>query len=501
MNDIVSLQQQKIEALEAALEAKDQRITELEELLRIFNRRTYGASSEQHPGQGQLFDEAEQADVPTADASAKTTTVKGHERKARRVRIPKTIPREDIVYDLPAAQKVCPHDGTPLQRIGEETHEQVEIIPAQIRCLRHVRLKYACPCCEQHVVTASKPKQPIEKSIASPGLLAFVATSKYADALPLYRQSEIFKRTGIALDKASLANWMVRCGQLIQPLINRLNDHLLDQALVQMDETTVQVLDEPGKPPQSKSYMWVMTTPAHSATPVRYFHYAETRGQGVPLQLLDGFHGAIMLDGYTGYRAAVEQYQLDRLGCWAHARRRFIEAQKVQPKGKTGKADQALSLIQKLYAIEQQSKDRPPDQRHRIRQEKAKPVIDQLKTWLDKSLPGVPPKTALGKALHYLQQQWPRLIRYLDDGTYPIDNNLAENAIRPFVIGRKNWLFSKSVRGASASANLYSLIETAKANDLNPYDYLKTVFTQLPNAETIDDIDALLPWHFKPVVR
>ena len=202
----------------------------------------------------------------------------------------------------------------------------------------------------------------------------------------------------------------------------------------------------------------------------------------------------LMTDGYQGYQPACDHYQIKRLGCWTHARRYFINAKKLQPKGKTGKADQALSWIQKLYLIEKQTKDDPPDQRYTIRQQQAKPIIDKMERWLHKSLPHVPPKTVLGKALQYLHNQWKPLIAYLEDGTYPIDNNQAENAIRPFAVGRKNWLFANSQAGAKASANLYSLIQTAKANGLNPYEYLKQVFTALPNANRVEDIEALLPW-------
>ena len=392
-------------------------------------------------------------------------------------------------------QKICPQDGSALQCIGEETHEQLDIVPAKVTCLRHIRLKYACPCCEQHVVTATKPKQPIEKSIASPGLLAHIAVSKYADALPLYRQSAMFKRIGVELDRTSLANWMIKCGALVQPLINRLHDHLIEQPVLQMDETPVQVLHEPGKTPQSTSYMWVMTTTPLSQQAVTLFHYAPSRSAQIPTDLLSDYSGTLMVDGYEGYQAICTENHLTRLGCWAHARRKFIEAQRLQPKGKTGKPDQALAYIQTLYTIEKQNKGQPPDQRHAIRQQQAKPVIDKLQTWLQKRLPGTPPKTALGKAMHYLDKQWPRLIGYLEDGHYPIDNNRAENAIRPFVIGRKNWLFSASQNGAKGSASLYSLVETAKANQIEPYAYLKLVFTQIPNAETIEDIDRLLPWN------
>ena len=228
--------------------------------------------------------------------------------------------------------------------------------------------------------------------------------------------------------------------------------------------------------------------------PIILFHYDPTRSQQVPIDLLDTAVNTLMVDGYEWYQKACDDYQIKRLGCWAHARRKFMDAKKIQPKGKTGKADQALAWIQKLYLIEKQIKDDPPDQRYHIRQQQAQPIINQIKTWLDKSLLHVPPKTALGKALHYLHNQWDRLTGYLDDGAYPIDNNLAENAIRPFAVGRKNWLFAHSQAGARASANLYSLIQTAKANQLNPYEYLKHVFNALPNAHSVDAIEALLPW-------
>ena len=323
-------------------------------------------------------------------------------------------------------------------------------------------------------------------------MLAFIATQKYCDALPLYRQSEIFKRIGIELDRSNLANWMVKCGELIQPFINLLHEQLLERPLLHMDETTLQVLNEPGKQAQSKSYLWLMASFAEQ--PIILYHYDPSRNQDIPKQVLSESIHALMVDGYQGYQLACDDYSIQRLGCWAHARRQFVEAKKLQAQGKTGKPDQALAFIQKLYAIEQKIKDDPPDKRKEARQQQAKPIMDKIETWLQKSLPHVPPKTALGKALHYLCNQWDCLVGYLDDGVYPIDNNLAENAIRPFVVGRKNWLFANSQAGAKASANLYSLIQTAKANGLNPYEYLKQVFKELPNAATVDEIEKLLPW-------
>ena len=329
--------------------------------------------------------------------------------------------------------------------------------------------------------------------MASPGLLAYIAVQKYCDALPLYRQSEILKRAGFELDRTNLANWMIKAGELIQPLINLLQEYLQQSKVVHLDETTLQVLDEPGKTAQSKSYLWLMAV--FGEQPAMVFHYAPTRSQSVPLGLLSDATSAMMVDGYEGYQKACHEYKITRLGCMAHARRKFVEAKKLQKSGKTGKADQALAFIQKLYAIERKIKDEPPDKRHEYRQQNAKPVIDKLKSWMDKSLLSVVPSTAIGKALTYLSNQWDRLKGYLDDGRYPIDNNLAENAIRPFTVGRKNWLFAKSQAGAKASANLYSLIETAKANQLNPYDYLRHVFKELPNANRLEDVEALLPWN------
>lgn len=486
--------------LKEKIKNQSARIYQLEEFIRQLRHKQFGASSEQiNPLQDSLFDEAEGdcSDEAEATDTPETITIATHARhKQNKPRIPEDLPREEIVHDLPEAEKVCPHDGTALKCIGEETSEQLDIIPAQIKVLRHRRKKYACPCCEQYIVTAPKPRQPIEKSMAAPGLLAYVATQKYVDALPLHRQEKIFERIGVGLDRTTLANWMIKCGELIQPLMNLIHERMLEQKLLHMDETVVQVLNEPGKTAQSQSFMWVLRSVQQPAV---LYHYAPGRSGDTATALLEGYYGALMVDGYSGYNAVCERFTITRLGCWAHARRKFIEAREAQGnnKNKTGKADQALAWIQQLYRIEQIAKDQSAAARHQIRQTQAKPVADKLKTWLEKTLVTTPPQTALGKALHYLHTQWSCLICYLDDGNYPIDNNAAENAIRPFVIGRKNWLFSASQAGAKASANLYSLIETAKANSLEPYAYLKTVFTDLPNAQSVEQVEALLPWSVK----
>lgn len=496
LREALAANQDKLNLEKERLAERDAQITILQEQLKTLLKNRYGSASEKtSPDQLGLFNEAEETVAEqTHGDQVNTTAVQSHTRRKKpRTSIPDNLPREEIIHDLPASEKTCPHDGSELTLFGSEDHEQLEIIPAKVKVVRHKRLKYSCPCCNQYVVTEKKPKQPIEKSIASPSLLAYVAVQKYADALPLYRQSEMFKRIGITLDRTNMANWMVKCGALVQPIINLLIDHLHKQSCLHMDETTLQVLDEPDKTAQSKSYMWVMTNTGNQRACV--FHYADNRGQRVPIELLSEDNTALMVDGYEWYQKACDEYQITRLGCWAHARRKFKEAQALQKKGKVGKADQGLAYIQKLYAIEKKAKDDPPEKRHQVRQAEAKPILEKLNEWMTKSLLTVPPKTSIGKALVYLHNQWDRLATYVENGAYPIDNNAAERAIRPFAIGRKNWMFSKSQAGAKASANLYSLIETAKANELNAYDYLEHIFKALPNAESVAQIEALLPWN------
>ncbi len=471
------------------------KVLSLQEQLNLALARRYAASSEKlSPDQLRLFDEAEQDTFEDADTDTEETiSVPAHTRKRRgRKKLPESLVRVDIIHDIPEAERICPHDGKVLNEINTVISEQLDIIPAQIRVLWHIRKQYACDC-GQCIQTARLPAQPIPKSLASPGLLAHITVSKYQDALPLYRQETILQRIGVELPRATLANWMIRAGTLVQPVINLLRERLLDYDILQMDESTVQVLKEPGKTAQSKSYLWLQRG-GPPAGPVILYDYDPSRSQAVPKRLLSGYKGYLQTDGYDGYNAVVAMNDLVHVGCMAHARRKFSEAVKAQGREKrNGKAQRGLSLIQKLYRIEKQTRTLSPEARHDHRQRHARPVLENLRNWLDEALPQVPPTSATGKALNYLHNEWPKLMRYLDDGRLEIDNNLAENAIRPFVVGRKNWLFSDSVKGVRASANLYSLIETAKANGLEPYAYLRYLFTELPKAETVEAIEALLP--------
>jgi len=470
------------------------KVVSLQEQLNLALARRYAASSEKlSPDQIRLFDEAEvevQVAVGTED---ERVTVPAHSRRKRgRKKLPDALARVEVIHELPDSQRTCPHDGAPLAEIGEVICEQLDIVPAKIQVIRHIRKQYACRC-GQCIKTAALPPQPIPKSLASPGLLAHITVSKYQDALPLYRQETILSRIGVDLPRATLANWMIQAGTLVQPLINLLRDRLLAYDIVQMDETPVQVLNEPGKTASSKSYLWLQRG-GPPDQPVVLYDYDPGRSQAVPKRLLGDFQGYLQTDGYDGYNAVVAVNGLTHVGCMAHARRKFSEAVKAQGKKKQrGKAHRGLAFIQKLYRIESQARTFTPADRYTHRQQHAQPILEELRTWLDAALSQVPPTSATGKALNYLHNEWGKLVRYLDDGRLEIDNNAAENAIRPFVLGRKNWLFSASVNGVAASANLYSLIETAKANRLEPYAYLRHLFTELPKAETVEAIEGLLP--------
>ena len=275
-----------------------------------------------------------------------------------------------------------------------------------------------------------------------------------------------------------------------------MRDILLESSVIHMDETVVQVLKEPDKKPTSTSYMWVQTGGLPDK-PVVLYDYDPSRSGDVPVCLLQGYCGYLMTDGYDGYNASAKTEGIEHLACWAHVRRRFVEATRVQPKGKRGHADEAVVLIGKLYGIERDHKDAKDEVRLLARQQRSVPVLAALHAWLEKTLPGVTPKSALGTALAYMKKYWGRLTRYTERGDLPIDNNRCENAIRPFVVGRKGWLFSDTQNGAHASAVIYSLVQTAKANGLEPYVWLRRVMRDLPAAKTVEDVEALLPWNLR----
>jgi transposase len=474
------------------LRAENQKLIEQ---FKLAQHQRFGKSSEAHPGQNELFDEAEiELEAKNEDEQAHISYTRS---KPKRQKLPADLPREVILHDIADEDKSCDCCGHDLHRMGEDRSEKLEFIPAQIKVIEHVRPKYSCRHCEStgiavKIKQAPVPPSPIAKSMATPSLLSQIITSKYQYSLPLYRQESLFKQYGIALSRKTMADWMMKCSDLLAVLYQRLREQLLQQSIIQGDETTLNVLSED----KAKCYMWLYCTgtdsPNDSGIPnIVLYDYRRSRAGQCAVDYLAGYSGYLQVDGYQGYH----QTRATLVGCWAHARRKYKEAEIGQPKGKTGKANWALSHIQKLYRLEHQLRDKSPADKVALRQEKAIPLLKQLKTWLDKSINQVPPKTTLGKALQYNRNQWSKLVRYVEDGHLNIDNNRAERAVKPFVIGRRNWMFSNTANGAQASAMLYSIIETAKANGLTPFDYLMHCLEQLANKEV--DVEKLLPWKVK----
>ena len=496
--------QDEVESLKALLLAErntterlQKKIQTLFEAIRLARHQRFGASSEKAPGQGELFDEAEAAlDIPddAVDAESEPTLATGTKSLAKRKSrkpLPAHLPRIRNVIELPEDERACPC-GCQLSEIGEDISEQLEIIPAKLIVIQHVRKKYACKSCEETIKSAPRPEVLLPKAIASNNTMAYIITAKYADGLPLYRLSPILQRYGIDLSRQTLSESVIAVAQKAAPLLDYFRWVLNSGPVMHMDETPVQVLNEPGKAPQSKSYMWIQRGGPPDQTVV-LFNYETGRSGAITERLLEDYQGVLMTDGYTAYRQVAAKKQLTHLCCWAHARRKFVDAQKAQPKGKAGRADSALSLIAKLYAVEKRHKNSDRTTRQHARNTESSKILGDLKQWLEKAQQEVPPARALGKAINYTLKYWPELSRYPENGDWPIDNNVAENAVRPFVIGRKNWLFSNSQRGATASANLYSLIETAKANGREPYQYLSWLFERLPKTKP-DDYAELMPW-------
>lgn len=485
--------QQRIAELESQVEQLQSRNQYLEEQFRLAQQKQFGASSEGYPGQGELFNEVEEL---VDEATVETEDISYTRNKPKRKPLPKNLPRDVVIYDISDEDKVCDCCQGELHKIGEDTAEKLEFIPAKVKVIEHVRPKYACRACEKDgthntIKQAPVPHSVIPKGYATPSLLSQIVTSKYQFGLPLYRQESMFKQYDIELSRKTMADWMIKCAHLLQPIYDRLHELILQQSVIQADETTLKVVKED----KSTCYMWLYCTgadsPQKSDIPnIVLYDYQNSRAGRCAINFLDGYSGYLHVDGYQGY----EQTQATLVGCWAHARRKFKEADVAQPKGKTGRANWALNHIQKLYRIETQIKDKPIDEKQRIRQQRSLPLLNQFKVWLDKSTNQVPPKTALGKAIAYSLNQWPKLIRYIENGNLNIDNNRAERAIKPFVIGRKNWLFSNTAKGAKASATLYSIIETAKANGLTPFDYLMFLLEQVSLSE--HNTALLLPWEF-----
>ena len=469
---------------------------------RIFGRRAEKLSEEDRR-QLLLFNEAEwllQAQSSPAPEPPTIEVRAHHRRKSGRKPLPPEIPRVETLHDISEAEKRCAC-GQQMVRIGEETCEKLEVIPARIRVRRHVRPKYACHACEGSadesraaVRIAAAPVQLLPRSIASPALVAYIIVGKFCDSLPFYRQEQQFARIGVEISRQDMANWSLAVFERLRPLLQLMREHIRRGPVVQIDETTVQVMGEPGRPNTSKSFMWVFLGGSPGQQVVD-FQYHPTRSGSIPSAVLENYQGFIQTDGYEGYDQLGDQPGVVHVGCWAHARRKFFEAKEV---AKTkGSADVAIASIDALFRTERilRAQDLTPQQLIDRRRQQAEPVLEKMRAWLQEREGQVPPSTTLGKAIGYTLGQWPKLMRYLDSSLLGPDNNACERAIRPFVIGRKNWLLAGSPAGAEASAAWYSLVETAKLNGIEPYLYLRHLLSRLPDSTSPSEYEFVLPWN------
>ncbi|HLJ91616.1 MAG TPA: IS66 family transposase [Gemmataceae bacterium] len=476
----------------------------LKEQLGLAKHRLFAPKTEQSsPAQvALLFNEAEACATPEAsEPETETITYTRRKHAGQRQLNLEGLPVEEIVYDLPAEERVCPQCAGALHEMGEDVRNEIKIVPATMRLVRHLRKKYACRHCQNHAIktpikTASMPTPAFPNSLASPTAVAHIMCEKFVNATPLYRQEQGFARLGFSLSRQSMANWMLVGADWLTTLYARLHTHLLRRDIAHGDETTLQVLKEAGRAAQTDSYLWLYRS-GRDGPPIVLFEYQSTRAAQHPRAFLKEFTGFLHVDGYVGYEGLPG---ITLVGCWAHARRKFAEAIAVLPasarqQGKTS-AHHGLAFCNQLFAIERDLHDRSPEECVAARNVRSRPVLEKMEIWLSAMADNALPKSKLGEAVSYCRNQWPKLLGFLQDGRLELDNNRAERAIKPFVIGRKNWLFANTPRGARSSATIYSIVETAKENGLNPFVYLTYLFEQLPNIDRKDPeaVDRLLPW-------
>lgn len=497
-DELVELLHKKDEALEQ----QNQKIEQLEEKLRFLLQRRFAPQSEQTSSeQLELFAPEEPAsengETNEADDEPITITYT-RKKRGKRSQCDPNLERRRVEHTLSENDCQCGCGGR-LEKIGEVTCEQYDIIPARYIVVEHVRHKYACHSCQSNVKLASKPAQPIEKANAGPGLLAHITTAKFVDGMPLNRQEKQHERGGIHIPRNTMARWLIQLAELVVPLLNLLEDAIRAGPYIQCDESPLKVLKEDGRKATSLSYVWVRRGGARGKG-VILFTYAPSRSSKVAFELFEGYHGYLQCDGYSGY-TPLETAGLTLVGCMAHARRKFNDALKAIPsKDKAGKskAATALKFIKRLYTIEREIKHESDAERYRVRQAQAVPILGDFREWLDQHANAVLPKSLLGEAIHYSINQWQRLIRYCDDGCLEIDNNSDERAIKPYAMGRRAWLFADTPEGAHTIARFFSLIETCKLHGHEPYAYLRHNFKELPKADSIEAYEALLPWNLDP---
>ncbi|ATV18154.1 IS66 family transposase [Pseudomonas avellanae] len=450
-------------------------------------------SEQLNPLQTSLLDDLIDTDIAAIEAelqALQTVPVATEKKqKPKRTALPEAFPRTLILHEPDNTQCTC---GCALKRIGEDVSEKLDYTPGVFTVERHVRGKWVCEDCET-LIQAPVPAQIIDKGIPTAGLLAHVMIAKFADHLPLYRQESIFGRAGLAISRSTLAQWVGVTGVQLQPLADALRDVVLEQNIVHADETPVQMLS-PGEKKTHRAYVWAYATGQFCETAAVVYDFSPSRAGEHARDFLQDWKGKLVCDDFGGYKASFE-LGVTEIGCMAHARRKFFE---LHATNKSTLAEQALRYIQLLYEIEREARDLEPELRYRIRQEKAVPVMEMLHAWMIAQRDLVPEGSAISRALDYSLRRWAALSRYLDDGAVPIDNNWAENQMRPWALGRKNWLFAGSLRSGKRAAAIMSLIQSARLNGHDPYAYLKDVLTRLPTHRA-SEIGQLLPHNWKPV--
>jgi len=422
-------------------------------------------------------------------------------KKPGRKPLDPNLRRVEEIIDIPEEEKVCACGGK-MTKIGEETSEKLEIIPQSIYVTKTIRPKYACRCCEgtedeskAAVKIAPVPPCIIPRSIASASLLSCIMIQKYQDHLPFYRQEVQFQRIGIEISRQDMSNWQQQVYEKLIPLFSIMKKMVKSGPVIRMDETTVQVMGEEGRSDTQKSYMW-LARGGPPDKPVIIYEYHPTRVAQNAINFLEGYRGFLQTDGYEGYNTAVRELPgVTHVGCFAHARRKFFEASKATKKPQS--AEEGIKHIRKLYEIEDRLRKENMSEKDFLveRKKQAEPALSAFHTWLNKRANEMLPSGLLGEAIAYTLRQWNKLVAYLESPYLTPDNNACENAIRPFVLGRKNWLFNKSPKGAESSCGIYSLIETAKQNNIEPLKYLRTLFEKAPFASSIEDWEKLLPWY------
>src|SRR5438552_2633718 len=492
-DDAVLVSRDVLERMQAELKFKQTRIEALNFEIARLKRWRFGSSSESLDTitQAVLFDRI-LADTALEDRAAedqsKRPTAPRTKGQAIRQALPANLPRIERHHEIDQTHCEC---GQPFKRIGEEVSEQLDCVPAQFFVLRHIRGKYACACC-QTIQAAPMPAQIIDKGIPAPGLLAQVVVAKHDDHLPLYRQEEIYARSGVHIPRSSMAQWIGICGVRLAPLAEALKDFILSHSVIHADETPVSLL-APGKGKTKRAYVWVYRTTNFVAQRAVLFDFTASRAGEHPRRVLQSFCGTLVTDDFSGYHELHTQ-GVTAAFCMAHARRKLYEAHKLNGSEIAG---QAVTLIAKLYEIEREAREFEPEARWLLRQQRSKPIVEALHTWLTEQRQKLAKVDVTAKAIDYSLSNWRALTRYLDDGNVPIDNNAAENAVRPLCVGRKNWLFVGSQQAGERAAVVLRLIESAKLNGHDPWAYLKDVFERLPTLKQ-RDLAQLLPHNWRP---